>query len=161
VWATDTVYETTVTKTFTEYVVASSNKFISTACKATETTTYAAKCAPTNLINAINDRGLVSGSYASDTAVSYKGVYDDDALYYDPSLCCQICQDNKGCGASYWGPGPGACGILFAPANATVGGAKCDEFILSFHSEERRAVGSGLIYQSGCALIEYAGVSPT
>ena len=160
-WGTEIVYQTTVTSTYTSLVVASLDKTISIKCQPTVTTTYAAKCAPTNLINAINDRGLVSGDYARNVAVSYKGVYDNDPLYFDPSLCCQVCQDNKGCGASYWGPGPGACGVLFAPANATVGGAQCGEFFLSFHSEERRAAGQGLIYQAGCGLLEYAGVSPT
>jgi hypothetical protein len=160
VWFTTTIYLTTLTSTATTYTVTTTNKVISTACKPTFTTTYAAKCAPTNLVSAINNRGLVSGDYADDTAVSYGRNDDNDQYHHDPSLCCQLCQDNKGCGASYWGPGPGACGILFTPANATTKGSTCGEFILNFHSQEYRAAGQGLIYQSGCGLIEYAGLSP-
>jgi hypothetical protein len=156
-WGVSTVYATTITKTTTSYTVASSIKTIKTACEPTYTTTYAAKCAPTNLVRAINNVGLVSGEYADGTAVSYGPNDDEDQYHHDPSLCCQLCQDNKGCGASMWGPGPGACGLYYTPANATVGGAECGEFVLNYQSEEGVLAGQSLILQSGCGLIEYAG----
>jgi hypothetical protein len=155
-----TIYATTSTSTVTSYTVASNVETISTACEATYTTTYAAKCAPTNLVGAINDVGLVSGQYADGTAVSYGPDVDDDQYHHDPSLCCQLCQNNAGCGASMWGPGPGACGLYYAPANASVGGAECGEFVLSFGTEAGRIAGESLVIQSGCGLIEYIGPEP-
>lgn len=152
-----TVYGTTVTKITTGYSVATSIKTIKTACQPTYTTTYVAKCAPTNLVGAINNVGLVSGQYADGTAVNYGPEDLNDQYHRDPSLCCQLCQDNKGCGASLWGPGPGACGLYFTPANATVGGTECGDFVLSYQSQDSVLAGQGLIVQSGCGLIEYAG----
>ncbi|KAH8881945.1 hypothetical protein GQ53DRAFT_831897 [Thozetella sp. PMI_491] len=146
-----TVYATSVTIVTTSYTVTYSEAVTSMACAATTTTTYAAKCAPTNLISSINGIGLVTGTYAANTTVTY-GPHDRTPYQYDLSMCCQMCVNNPGCGAIMGGIG-GACGLLY------VGGPKSEPQcpkIFTYKTQSNVAPGGGLVVQSGCAEIEYA-----
>lgn len=156
-YATLTTYATTVTTTVTSYRVASVVPTISTACEATYTTTYAAKCAPTNLISSINGQGLLaSGHYAPGTEPSYgPDDYETGNLWTrDASACCQLCVDNKGCAGSMGAVGE-YCGLLYTPGNVTSGGGVCGEFVFGYTSQTNVVAGEGIVVQSGCGLIEY------
>ncbi|KAI0880929.1 uncharacterized protein GGS22DRAFT_78012 [Annulohypoxylon maeteangense] len=144
-----TVWATTLTSTTTSYRMATSVATISTACEATTTTTYAAKCAPTNVIAGVDDHGLVSGKYAQNNTV----IYIPDEKYNDPSTCCQLCQDNKGCAGMMAGPS-GFCGLLYV--GAAEGGPACD-FVFSYQTQSNVFPLQGLWVQSGCGEIDYTG----
>ncbi|XXG95044.1 hypothetical protein Hte_001304 [Hypoxylon texense] len=150
---TSTAFGTTVTSVTTSYRLHTSIATTSTACEATTTTTFAAKCAPTNVIAGISDdkgsHGLVSGKYASNITV----IYIPDEKYNDPSLCCQLCQDNEGCGGLYAGIS-GFCGLLYV--GAPNGGAACD-FTFTYQTQSDVFPGQGLWVQSGCGEIDYTG----
>ncbi|KAI1395878.1 hypothetical protein F4819DRAFT_477118 [Hypoxylon fuscum] len=146
---TSTAYESTVTSVTTSYRLATSISTFSTACEATTTTTFAAKCAPTNVIAGINDHGLVSGKYASNITV----IYVPDEKYNDPSLCCQLCEDNEGCGGMMAGAA-GFCGLLYV--GAPNGGATCD-FTFSYQTQSNVFPGQGLWVAAGCGEIDYTG----
>ncbi|KAI1376642.1 hypothetical protein F4677DRAFT_459772 [Hypoxylon crocopeplum] len=144
-----TSYATTVTSVTTSYRLGTSVATVSTACEATPTTTYAAKCAPTNVISGVGDRGLVSGNYANNITV----IYVPDESYDDPSACCQLCVDNEGCGGSMAGIS-GFCGLLYV--GAPNGGAACD-FVFTYQTQSDVFPGQGLWVQSGCGEIDYTG----
>lgn len=144
-----TAYATTVTSTTTTYLLDTSVATVSTSCAATATTTYAAKCAPTNVISGVEDRGIVSGTYAANNAV----IYVSDETYNDPSACCQLCVDNEECGASMSGF-DGFCGLLYV--GAPNGGAVC-EFTFSYQTQSDAFPGQSLWVQSGCGEIDYTG----
>ncbi|KAI6084814.1 hypothetical protein F4821DRAFT_164982 [Hypoxylon rubiginosum] len=146
---TSTAFGTTVTSVTTSFRLGTSIATVSTACEATTTTTYAAKCAPTNVIAGIGDHGLVSGKYAANNTV----IYIPNPKYYDPSACCQLCQDNEGCSALYAGFA-GACGLLYV--NGPNGGPVCD-FTFSYQTQSNVFPGQGLWVQSGCGEIDYTG----
>ncbi|KAI1775687.1 hypothetical protein F4818DRAFT_440964 [Hypoxylon cercidicola] len=146
---TSTAFGTTVTSVTTSYRLATSIATTSTACEATTTTTFAAKCQPTNVIAGIGDHGLVSGRYAANITV----VYIPDEKYNDPSLCCQLCQDNEGCGGLYAGIS-GFCGLLYV--GAPNGGPACD-FTFTYQTQSDVFPGQGLWVQSGCGEIDYTG----
>lgn len=146
-----------MTSTYTSYRVALSVAVLSTACEETFTSTYDAKCAPTNLISAIDGVGLVSGSYAAGSAVQYGPDVPGDQYHADPSLCCQLCLDNDGCGASMAGPAfDSACGLLYV-LNATSGGPAYGDFVFSYQTEAGVVPGESLIVQAGAGLIAYEG----
>ncbi|KAI1207467.1 uncharacterized protein F4807DRAFT_434684 [Annulohypoxylon truncatum] len=145
----NTVYASTITSTTTSYTPAASATTISTACEATTTTTFAAKCAPTNVISGVDDHGLVSGKYAANSSV----IYIQDDKFNDPSTCCQLCQDNKGCAGMMAGIS-GFCGLLYVADPA--GGPSCD-FIFSYQTQSNVFPMQGLWVQSGCGEIDYTG----
>ncbi|EMR72058.1 hypothetical protein MGN70_012063 [Eutypa lata] len=145
-----TVYETTVSSTTTSQRLATSVAATNTACEATATTTYAAKCAPTNVISGIGEFGLVSGKYAENITV----VYVRDETYNDPSACCQLCVDNEECAASMAGHA-GYCGLLYV--GAAEGGPACGDFTYTYQTQSNVFPGQGLWVQSGCGEIEYTG----
>ncbi|KAI2620909.1 hypothetical protein GGS26DRAFT_296613 [Hypomontagnella submonticulosa] len=146
---TSTTYSTTVTSVTTSYRVATNAATTSTACQPTTTTTFAAKCAPTNVVAGIGDKGLVSGKYASNITV----IYIPDEKYNDPSNCCQLCQDNKGCAGLMAGIS-GFCGLYYV--GAPNGGAACD-FTFTYQTQSDVFPGQGLWVQSGCGTIDYTG----
>lgn len=149
--------QTTVTSTATSYQVAHTVDTISTACEATYTTTYDAKCAPTNIIGAINNVGLVADTYAAGIAVTYGPDVPGDQYHSDASLCCQLCLDNNGCGASMAAPAfDAACGLLYV-WNSTSGGPEYGDYVFSYQTEEGVVPGESLIVQSGAGLITYEG----
>ncbi|KAI2621773.1 hypothetical protein GGR54DRAFT_79212 [Hypoxylon sp. NC1633] len=145
-----TVYGTTVSSVTTSYRLATSVAAVRTACSATTTTTFAAKCAPTNVISGVDDRGIVSGRYATNITV----VYVPDERYYDPSTCCQLCVDNAGCAGSMSGFA-GDCGLLYV--GAPNGGPECGDFAFSYGTQSDVFPGQSLWVQSGCGVIEYDG----
>ncbi|KAI1763165.1 hypothetical protein GGR53DRAFT_498330 [Hypoxylon sp. FL1150] len=146
---TSTAFGTTVTRVTTSYRLDTSIATTSTACEATTTTTFAAKCAPTNVIAGIGNYGIVSGKYADNITV----IYVPDEKYNDPSACCQLCQDNEGCGGLYAGIS-GFCGLLYV--GAPNGGPACD-FTFSYQTQTNVFPGQGLWVQSGCGEIDYTG----
>lgn len=149
--------QTTVTSTATTYKVAYTVAPTSTACEETYTTTYAAKCAPTNLIGAIDGVGLVAGTYAPGVAVTYGPDVPGDQFHSDASLCCQLCLDNEGCGASMAAPAfDAACGLLYV-WNSTSGGPEYEDFVFSYQTEAGVVPGESLIVQAGAGLITYEG----
>ncbi|KAI1135557.1 hypothetical protein F5Y05DRAFT_175105 [Hypoxylon sp. FL0543] len=148
---TVTVFETTVSSVTTSYRLASSVATTSTACSATTTTTLAAKCAPTNIIAGVGDHGLVSGKYAANNTV----IYIRDDKYNDPSLCCQLCQDNEGCAGMMTGF-DGYCGLLYVANPNGAPGPVCD-FVFSYQTQSNVFPLQGLWVQSGCGEIDYTG----
>ncbi|KAI1440131.1 hypothetical protein F5Y02DRAFT_363688 [Annulohypoxylon stygium] len=144
-----TTWATTLTSTTTSYRLATSVATVSTACEATTTTTYAAKCAPTNVVAGVGDHGLVSGKYAANSTV----IYIPDDKFNDPSTCCQLCQDNKGCAGMMAGIS-GFCGLLYV--GAPEGGPSCD-FVFSYQTQSNVFPMQGLWVQSGCGEIDYTG----
>ncbi|KAI1463484.1 uncharacterized protein F4812DRAFT_446297 [Daldinia caldariorum] len=146
---TFTTYGTTVTSTITSYHVATSIATTSTGCEATTTTTFAAKCAPTNVISGIGEFGLVSGEYAKNISV----IYIPEEKYEEPAACCQLCQDNEGCVGMMAGIS-GFCGLYYVGAPS--GGPACD-FGFTYQTQSNVFPGQGLWVQSGCGEIEYSG----
>ncbi|KAI1385122.1 uncharacterized protein F4822DRAFT_431973 [Hypoxylon trugodes] len=146
---TATTWASTVTSPTTSYHATTSIVTTSIACEATTTTTLAAKCAPTNIISGIDNFGLVSGKYADNATV----IYIRDDTYNDPSLCCQLCQDNDGCAAIMSGFS-GYCGLYYVgtPDESPV----CD-FTFSYQSQSNVFPGQSLWVQTGCGSIEYTG----
>jgi hypothetical protein len=102
----------------------------------------------TNLISSHNNIGLVSGRYNGNVSVVYTR---DEPWGTDPSLCCQLCLDNPGCGASMWGPYE-TCGLYYHGDQS--GHPQCD-FIFTYGSEAQRIAGQGIIVTEGCGTIEY------
>ncbi|KAI0021132.1 hypothetical protein F4780DRAFT_301093 [Xylariomycetidae sp. FL0641] len=145
-----TTYASTVTATTTSFTLGGAAVAVSTSCAATQTTTLAAQCAPTNLISSIDGVGLVSGDYHANTTVKYV----DDETYNDPSLCCQLCLDNDGCGAMYAGMGQ-VCGLLYVASPN--GGGMCDTQVFTYHTQQDVFPGAGLIVAPGCGSIMYDG----
>ncbi|KAI0844925.1 hypothetical protein F5Y00DRAFT_247753 [Daldinia vernicosa] len=146
---TSTKFETTVTSVTTSYRVATSIVTASTACEASTTTTFAAKCAPTNVIAGIGEFGLVSGKYADNITV----IYIPDERFNDPGVCCQLCQDNDGCVGMMAGIS-GFCGLYYV--GSPDGGPACD-FGFTYQTQSNVFPGQGLWVQSGCGEIEYSG----
>ncbi|KAI2643217.1 hypothetical protein GGS21DRAFT_541931 [Xylaria nigripes] len=148
IFNTVTEHLTTVTQTQTLYTPVSVGTTSTLSCANTVTKTLDARCAPTNLISAINGEGILSGDYA-DRVVIIDSV--DGLTAKDPSLCCQTCLDNEGCGASE--ASDEGCSLYYAPAKD--GETVCDAFIFSFTSDPEVPAGQGLIVQSGCDRVEY------
>ncbi|OTA65724.1 hypothetical protein K449DRAFT_391693 [Hypoxylon sp. EC38] len=146
-----TTFATTVSSVTTSYRLASSIVTTSTACEATTTTTLAAKCAPTSVIAGVGDHGLVSGRYAANNTV----IYLRDERYIDPSLCCQLCQDNEGCAGMMAGIG-GYCGLLYVANPNGLPGPVCD-FVFTYQTQSNVFPLQGLWVQSGCGEIDYTG----
>ncbi|KAI1165774.1 hypothetical protein F5B18DRAFT_147477 [Nemania serpens] len=154
IYYTETSYLTTVSTTITSYTPLGVTKTSTVACpEATVTKTLDARCAPTNLIGAINGEGIRSGRYADRVSVIYTR---EEPWASDYTACCQACIDSEGCGAQ--DSGFGACGLLFS---ATVQGEPiCDAWILSFTSSPNAYPGQSLVYSTGCGLISYDGSLP-
>ncbi|KAL7626143.1 hypothetical protein AAE478_002913 [Parahypoxylon ruwenzoriense] len=149
--ASATVYGTTVTSMTTSLRLATSAATTSTACApTTTTTTFAAKCAPTSVVAGVDGRGLVSGRYAANITV----VYVPDERYEDPSVCCQLCQDNAGCAGMMAGIS-GFCGLYYIGGGAD--GPVCDGFTFTYQTQSDVFPGQGLWIQSGCGEVEYTG----
>ncbi|KAI8632318.1 hypothetical protein F5Y19DRAFT_492161 [Xylariaceae sp. FL1651] len=146
--ATVTVYQTTISSTITSYMETGHAVPTRIACGPTVTTTLDARCAPTNLVSSINNIGLVSGQYAANTSVVYTR---DEPWGTDPSLCCQLCLDNAGCGASMWGPYD-TCGLYYVGSASAE--PQCD-FVLTYGTEDDVYAGQGIIVQNGCGVVEY------
>ncbi|KAI0975470.1 hypothetical protein F4678DRAFT_485105 [Xylaria arbuscula] len=150
---TSTTYLSTVSSTITTIIPAAETTTYTVACAETVTRTLDARCAPTNLIGAINGEGIRSGRYADRVSVIYTR---EEPWASDYTACCQACIDNEGCGASE--SGFGACGLYYsATADAE---PICDAFILSFTSSPNALPGQSLVYSTGCDTISYDGSLP-
>ncbi|KAI0864756.1 hypothetical protein F4860DRAFT_379948 [Xylaria cubensis] len=154
IYGTVTSYLTTVSSTITTYTPHAVTTTSTVACpEETVTKTLDARCAPTNLIGAINGEGIRSGRYADRVSVIYTR---EEPWATDYTACCQACIDNEGCGAA--DSGFGACGLYYS---ATPQGQPiCDAFILSFTSSPNAFPGQSLVYSTGCDKIEYDGSLP-
>lgn len=161
IWTTETnirtvtAYRSTVTVTVsaTSYYVALTTSTVS-SCAAAPTVTYAARCAPQNLIAEFDGVGLSIGSF--DPSFVFGGVYD--TAKGDPSLCCQLCVENAGCVASVYWAQSSACLLGY------VGGDdKCPvafDYFAANYTEVPTKPRQGNIFQtgSGCGSIKYDGV---
>ncbi|KAM7192589.1 hypothetical protein V8F20_008798 [Naviculisporaceae sp. PSN 640] len=105
---TSTVYESTVTATRSEFQLAYSTATV-TASSCAPTATYAAKCAPNNLLSEQDGLGVAvrilpnEWSFPvgiADTLIGLPGGPSE--LVTDASACCKLCVDNAGCAASEW-----------------------------------------------------------
>ncbi|TGJ79888.1 hypothetical protein E0Z10_g8877 [Xylaria hypoxylon] len=138
----------TVTSTSITYVEKGVADSTRTACESTVTKTYDARCAPTNLISDHNNVGLVAGRYNTNVTV----VYTRDQPYgSNPSDCCQLCLDNKGCGASMWGSYQ-TCGLYYHGNES--GQPQCD-FIFTYGTEAVYLAGQGIVVSNGCGTVQF------
>ncbi|KAK3689241.1 hypothetical protein B0T22DRAFT_461184 [Podospora appendiculata] len=145
-WPT-TVYRSTVLVTFGNYAVATSVATVSKACKPKPTVTYEARCAPSNLIAEMDGQGLDVVTF--NPRFTFGGWADMSAG--DPSKCCQLCADNRGCVASVYWAQSNACLLGY------VGGdERCPE-AFTYHAPSYWEPRLAQIYQvgSGCGTIRY------
>ncbi|KAI0533353.1 hypothetical protein GGR58DRAFT_486991 [Xylaria digitata] len=154
IYNTATSYLTTISSTITTYTPHAVTTTRTVPCtEEIVTKTLDARCAPTNLIGAINGEGIRSGRYADNVSVIYTRK---EPWASDYTACCQACIDNEGCGAS--DSGFGACGLYYSVTPK--GEPICNAFILSFTSSPNAYPGQSLVYQTGCGQIEYDGSLP-
>ncbi len=129
----------------------------STACAATTTTTYAAKCAPTNLVSHV-DGGAVSFARLTDNGAEYvvnRTFSRGEVVAYDhdPSMCCQLCQDNPGCAGAKWDPSlPGSCRLSYA-----VGPSGQRDCGVAFEYQTLNMADTRIVLQSGCGSLSFRG----
>jgi hypothetical protein len=115
---TRTRYSNTVTHTSSDHQLAYMTKPVGVVCDTAATAatvTYAARCAPTNLIDERDQRGVEIRLLPKDwsfplgfpnTVIGVPGL--------DASACCQLCLDNEGCAISEWTiRWSGACRLYF------------------------------------------------
>jgi hypothetical protein len=128
---------------------------LSTACAPTATATYAAQCAPQNLIAEMDGHGLSLPVYGANvtTGSSHSPLAD-----VDPSACCQLCVDN-GCEATEYFAMANSCSLVFSYG----GGDNCPT-VLKYHAidlpDAPTKPRQGMVYAvgAGCGTIEYTGV---
>ena len=132
----------TVTANEIEYLATSTIVTLSTSCPATTTTTYAAKCAPTNLIGSIDGEGIEEAGFPSGATLVAPGHGAADG---DASLCCQLCQDSEGCAAMLYFAQSSSCDLVFT--NSTCGVA------YSYEATTNWVANEGNILQTGCGTI--------
>ncbi|KAI1437287.1 hypothetical protein GGR50DRAFT_94095 [Xylaria sp. CBS 124048] len=136
---------TTVSTVLTSYVPAATTATTTISCGETVTKTMAAQCAPSNLISAIGDAGILTNKYANGTGSA-------DLRGLDPSTCCQTCLDNEGCGGMMV---QGENCSLFYKSDQN-GEPVCDVSVFTYSAETYEAPGQGLIVQNGCGSVDYA-----
>ncbi|KAM7190185.1 hypothetical protein V8F20_009807 [Naviculisporaceae sp. PSN 640] len=112
-------------ETVTEYrpnlTVALSSFTHSTSCGQTATVTHDLRCAPSNMIGAMEgtDKGLAILSFNNySSGVSLWGQPDSEHPMGSgggPGACCQLCLDNEGCVANSYSQGYfyGTCGLIY------------------------------------------------
>ncbi|OIW34380.1 hypothetical protein CONLIGDRAFT_626376 [Coniochaeta ligniaria NRRL 30616] len=163
IWTTETntqtvtQYKSTLTTTTTSYSyhVDLTTSTVSTACAATPTVTYAAQCAPQNLLAEFDGVGLSLGDLGNRN-FTFGGVAGMAAG--DPSLCCQLCFDNEGCVASVYWAQSSSCLLGY------VGGDEECPVAFEYYAANYTGVptkarqGNILQVGSGCGRIEYTGV---
>lgn len=162
VWTTQTYTFTTTQYRSTATVSAAAFSFgvgvstatVSTACSPTQTVTFAAQCAPQNLIAEMDGYGLSVGTFNRN--FTFGGVAD--TAQGDPSLCCQLCVENEGCVASVYWAQSSSCLLGY------VGGEDRCPVAFDYHAVNYTEVPTkprqGNIFQTGagCGSITYAGV---
>lgn len=162
IWTTETYtftttqYKSTVTASAAAFSfgVGLSTSTTSTACSPTQTVTFAAQCAPQNLIAEMDGYGLSVGTFNQN--FTFGGVAS--LAHGDPSLCCQLCVDNAGCVASVYWAQSSSCLLGY------VGGGDRCPVAFDYHAVNFTEVPTkprqGNIFQTGagCGSIRYAGV---
>jgi hypothetical protein len=144
-----TIYQTTSRVTINAYEVAASTATVTTDCVAAPTATYAAQCAPQNLIGTMDGAGLNIGTFnVNFTFGGWAGMAKGDA-----SLCCQLCVENAGCAASVYWAQSDSCLLGY------VGGPDDCPVAFTYGADAYDLPGEGNIFQvgAGCATIEYDG----
>ncbi|KAK7946066.1 uncharacterized protein PG986_010387 [Apiospora aurea] len=106
-WATQTAWRTTVTERSTTLAAASTTLTVRTSCAPTVTKTYAAKCAPTNLVRDHDGQGLWWNYLDTNATKVVARRFDGDA-----AACCQACVENADCSAVEVSTG-GVCSLYF------------------------------------------------
>ncbi|KAK8070411.1 hypothetical protein PG997_010614 [Apiospora hydei] len=149
-WATQTAWRTTVTETSTTLAAASTTRIVRTSCAApTVTTTYAAKCAPTNLVRDHDGMGLWWNYLDANATKVVARRFDDDA-----AACCQACVENADCSAVEVSTG-GICSLYFnhdasyKPVCGSVG--------FTYRSLPDIWPGQGIWVQDGCGEARWLG----
>ncbi|KAH6615499.1 hypothetical protein B0J18DRAFT_437462, partial [Chaetomium sp. MPI-SDFR-AT-0129] len=103
---TQTAYTSTATHTIADAGLAYVNATRTVPNTNTPTVTYAARCAPTNLLSVRDGHGLAVELSPDDFTfpIGFPGIVIGipPSLVADPSACCQLCLDNEGCAASEW-----------------------------------------------------------
>jgi hypothetical protein len=162
---TRTRYSNTITTTFSDWQLAYTTKPVSVDCKPDTPTmvTYAAKCAPTNLISERDGRGVEVRWYTNqwsapigfpDTLIGIPGLSD-------ASACCQLCVDNKGCAASEWTVGwDKGCRLYFyntLDRNGTCGGQGKERGLVEYFGNSFALPRQASFVQTGCGEWKYLG----
>ncbi|KAL9624751.1 MAG: hypothetical protein Q9160_001105 [Pyrenula sp. 1 TL-2023] len=151
----------TTVSTVASPIEAKTTSRLSSSCQVGETTlTYDQKCAPTNLISAVDTGEIVSLVPYSTIA----SVHVPDSK--DPSACCQLCQDSAkdGCAGLSDQKGGGDCTLYFSGQRtgnvSTTGGGQCGvafDYWRQYHEPEAN-LSRPLLVQSGCGIIRPEGV---
>ncbi|KAK3386650.1 hypothetical protein B0H63DRAFT_520728 [Podospora didyma] len=140
----------------------------------TATETYAAQCAPGNLISERAGYGVAVRVLPEQWSfpVGFPGpaVIGIPGLE-DGSACCQLCADNEGCAASEWRiTDGGGCSLYYynkheSPVLADIEDGipgrnrTCGDGVpLEYYADEYALPGQGSYIQAGCGLLEYLGV---
>ncbi|KAL9115654.1 MAG: hypothetical protein Q9227_000022 [Pyrenula ochraceoflavens] len=116
-------------------------------CEPTKTVTQHAKCHPTNLIDNINGNGILGNYSPQNNSITAFMVPE----WVDASTCCQLCLDNKGCGAMVAQPAEGTCYLQFTDV-ACNGGKDCG-LIFQYQASDLMPIQNGLAVQEGCGTI--------
>jgi hypothetical protein len=131
----------------------------STTATASATSTYALKCAPTNMIGTDGIAGQRYKGAIEDGIASYgsgsstpEGFEDRSGAHQDASACCQACQDDANCaaslfaGTSYTYPAPSLPWCQLWNKNADVYGSSCGLGFTIFPGDKQ-------IASTGCGYI--------
>lgn len=165
IWTTETnirtvtQYKSTLTLTVPTYSfhVDLTTRTVSAACAATPTptVTYAAQCAPQNLIAEFDGVGLSLGDLGNRN-FTFGGVAG--MAQGDPSLCCQLCVENSGCVASVYWAQSSSC--LLGYVGGDVECPVAFDYYAANYTEVPTKPRQGNILQvgSGCGTIKYDGV---
>jgi len=157
---TQTRYRHTVTHTSRDVQLAYTTKPVEAVCNADKptTVTYAAKCAPSNLIGERDGRGIElyvpSDNWTfpigfPDTLIGIPGL--------DASECCQLCVENTGCSMSSWADSwSGGCSLYYF--NAPDLNDTCGTMPMQYFGDTWSLPDQARIIQAGCGSLTYLGV---
>ncbi|KAI1202474.1 hypothetical protein F5X97DRAFT_319160 [Nemania serpens] len=148
VWTTHITWSPTIDTTITSHTVVPTTKTATVACPAaTITKTLDARCAPSNLLGAIDGKGI----YLAQVAVNSGQIFSSGEPWgSDPSACCQACLDDKACGASW--SGYRGCGLFYV-VDELKKQPQCDAWVVSWQADGTVFPGQGYILQSGCGTV--------
>lgn len=155
-------YNTTVTTTSSGTIYSATSTVVTTSisCPSVATSTYALKCAPTNLIGEVNGNGINVISNSPGSANVYTGGAEAGD---NPRLCCQLCEESEGCAAMFAQPDAGNCALTFtnetSPSsstsygNTTTADGQCGSAFSYGDNGNTGGAGQGFIVQTGCGTI--------
>ncbi|KAI1115133.1 hypothetical protein F5Y14DRAFT_412317 [Nemania sp. NC0429] len=147
-WTTHWVYTPTYHTTITSHTIVPATRTTTVACPAaTMTRTLDARCAPSNLVGAIDGKGIYLARYAVDSGYV---LSPGEPWGSDPSSCCQACLDDKACGASW--SGYRGCGLFYV-VDELKGQPQCGAWVVSWQADSTVIPGQGYILQSGCGIV--------